>query len=72
MSAGRTRQDEGRLAVFGLISHLTAGRAPENRKCDITALTFRNVGMSACLFTPPEPNRGSAADAADQLHFSSE
>lgn len=64
------RQGEERLAVFGLISHLTAGQASENRKYDITALTFRNVGMSGCLFTPLERNRGSGVDTADQLHFS--
>lgn len=56
--------------MFGLSRHLTAGQAPENRKYDITALTFRNVGMSGCLFTPLERNRGSGVDAADQLRFS--
>lgn len=60
---------ESRLAVFGLSRHLTAGQAPENRKHDITALTFRNVGMSGCLFTPLERNRGSGVDAADQFAF---
>lgn len=60
---------ESRPAVFGFSRHLTAGQAPENRKYDITALTFRNVGMSGCLFTPLERNRGSGVDAADQLLF---
>lgn len=45
------------MAVFSLISHLTAGLASGNRKYDITALTFRNVGMSGCLFTLLERNR---------------
>lgn len=58
---------ESRPAVFGLSRHLTAGQ--ENRKYDISALTFRNVGMSGCLFTPLERNRGSGVDAADQLPF---
>lgn len=45
------------MAVFGLISHLTAGLASGNRKYDITALTFRNEGMSGRLFTLLERNR---------------
>lgn len=39
------------VAVFGLICHLTAGLPSGNRKYDITALTFRNVGMSGGLLT---------------------
>lgn len=63
------------MAVFGLISHLTAGLASGNRKYDITALTFRNVGMSGCLFTLLERNRRRASrmDTADnslQLSYS--
>lgn len=42
----RTRSE---AAVFGLISHLTAGLASGNRKYDISALTCRNVGTSGCL-----------------------
>lgn len=38
--------EEDCVAVFSSISHLTAGLASGNRKYDITALTFRNVGMS--------------------------
>lgn len=33
------------------LSHLTAGLASGNRKYDITALTFRNVGMSGRMLT---------------------
>ncbi len=52
------------VAAFDLIGHLTAGLASGNRKYDITALTFRNVGMSGCLL---EQNRASRVDTTDNL-----
>lgn len=61
------------VAVFDLVSHLTAGLASGNRKYDITALTFWNVGMSGCLFTPLEPNTAGRMDTRDnrlQLRYS--
>ena len=66
--------EEDCVVVFSSISHLTAGLASGNRKYDITALTFRNVGMSGCLFTLLERKRASRNHTTDnslQLRYSS-